>query len=163
MHDDHHCDILLVEDNSDDVFLFIRTARLEAPKMRVFPLTDAAAAQDFLCCVGQFSGRVDSVPPGLIITDLKMPKLAGHEFVKWARQQNFLKKVPVLVLSSSEDANDVSRAYQDGANSYLVKPSSADGYKALVRTIADYWCDNNLLPEGPFVRSPVSCPQAGQR
>lgn len=146
-----------MEDSPDDIFLFMRAARTEAEAqhMRIFPVTSAEIAQEFLCCKGQFEGRVDQAPPGLIVTDIKMPKMNGLEFVHWARSQTFLNKVPIVVMSSSDQPRDVKDAYEFGANCYILKPNVPEEFNEIVRAIAHYWCDHSVLPEGNFVRKPA--------
>lgn len=135
----------------------MRAARteLEAQHMRIFPVTSAEMAQEFLTSTGQFAGRVDTAPPGLIVTDIKMPKMNGLEFILWARAQPFLEKVPIVVMSSSDQPRDVKDAYDYGANSYILKPTVPEEFNQIVRAIAHYWCDQSVLPEGDFVRKPA--------
>src|SRR5579883_202266 len=114
--------VLVAEDSSDDYILFQRAlakANFMSPLQRVENGDEAIA---YLAGEGKFSDRVQFPLPALMLLDLKMPKRGGFEVLEWARQHPVYRKLPVVVLTSSSQYEDVDRAYSLGANSYLVKP-----------------------------------------
>jgi DNA-binding response OmpR family regulator len=143
--------IMLVEDNEDDLFfmkLAMKKAEIDNP---LYVAPDGQHAIEFLARTA--SGKGTSAIPCLIVLDLKLPKVAGHEVLKWIRQQPFLKTVPVIVLSASRDDRDIETAYELGANSYFAKPSDIDGLVEMVKLLRDYWLKHCIPPpvcvEGP--------------
>jgi CheY-like chemotaxis protein len=92
--------------------------------------------------VSYLAGRepyVDRALPMLVLLDLKLPRKSGHEVLEWLRQQPNLKRLPVVVLTASSESSDVNRAYDLGANSYLVKPVTFDALVEMVKTLNLYW------------------------
>ena len=131
--------ILLVEDDENDVWLIeraFRTARLANPLQVV---RDGEAAVEFL--------RAGHPVPELVLLDLKLPRKSGHEVLAWVRSQPGLRRLPVVVLTSSRERLDVNRAYDGGANSYLVKPVAFESLQDLVRTLNVYWIALNEKPD----------------
>ena len=135
--------ILLVEDNKDDVFLMKRaleTARIVNP---VIVVENGQEAMDYLSGAGKFADR-DSYPiPAVIFLDLKLPFLFGHEVLAWIRRQKAFEALIVIVLTSSNEASDLSRCYSLGANSYLVKPPTAEQLEALAKAFKWQWLEYN--------------------
>lgn len=138
--------ILLVEDNEDDVFFFKRAmekAGLQHPLRRV---EDGQQAIDYLRGVGKYADRSQFPLPCLVLLDLKLPRVSGLEVVKWIREQPALQTLVVIILTSSHLDVDVRQAYRLGANSFLVKTSSANQLANMVRLIHEYWLELNLPP-----------------
>ena len=140
--------VLVVEDNSDDV-LFIRRAftkaRLSNP-LRI--VQDGEQAIAYLSGTGDFADRSAHPMPLLILLDLKLPRLSGLEFLEWLRvQQPDLRRISVVVLTSSRESSDVNRAYELGASTYLAKPVSFDGLLELVKQLGTYWMTMAELPQ----------------
>lgn len=133
--------ILLVEDNKDDVFLMkraLQSARFSNP---VVVLETGPEAMDYLSGAGQYADR-DSYPmPAVVFLDLKLPFLYGHEVLAWIRKQRELESLVVIVLTSSNEARDLSRCYSLGANSYLVKPPTAEQLVALAKAFKWRWLE----------------------
>lgn len=133
--------ILLVEDNKDDVFLMkraLQSARFSNP---VVVLETGPEAMDYLSGAGQYADR-DSYPmPAVVFLDLKLPFLYGHEVLAWIRKQRELESLVVIVLTSSNEASDLSRCYSLGANSYLVKPPTAEQLVALAKAFKWRWLE----------------------
>jgi CheY-like chemotaxis protein len=139
--------ILLVEDDPNDQLL-IRRAFARAKLMNPLRLTrDGDEAVDYLAGDGAFADREANPLPALVMLDLKLPRRSGLEVLEWLRSQaGSLGRTPVVVLTSSRENRDVDRAYELGANSYLVKPVGFDGLLEMIRTTGLYW---TVLNEGP--------------
>ena len=97
--------------------------------------------------IGNFSGRKTAPQPRLVLLDLKLPRKSGLEVLDWLRRQPGLKRVAVVVLTSSEERRDVNRAYDLGANSYLTKPVAFQELLEMVRRLNVYWLLTNQRPD----------------
>jgi CheY-like chemotaxis protein len=138
--------ILLIEDDPNDQVL-IRRAFAKAKLMNPLHMVDDGdAAVDYLAGDGQYADRQLHPLPTLILLDLKLPRRSGLEVLEWLRAQPGCRRIPVVVLTSSEDSADIARAYDLGANSYLVKPVDFDGLLELLRTVGLYWMVMNQYP-----------------
>jgi two-component system response regulator len=140
---DHHADILLVEDNPDDVALMLhafKTANLANP---VHVARDGVEALDFIFCTGPHAGRDIQDRPKLILLDLKLPRVDGHEVLRRIKGDPRTAATPVVMLTSSAEERDVMRTYQTGANSYIVKPVDFEQFTESVRDIGKYWLEIN--------------------
>jgi CheY-like chemotaxis protein len=138
--------ILLVEDNPTDVLLIQRAfakARLGNP---VQVVGDGDAVIDYLTGTGTYADRARFPLPILILLDLKLPRRSGLEVLAWLREQETLKRIPVVMLTSSQQRQDVNAAYDIGVNSYLVKPVEFDALFELLRTVNLYWVMFNTKP-----------------
>ncbi len=133
--------ILHVEDNPDDVMLmnlaFTRAGI--AAKLQVVNDGDEAIA-------ALSNGVMDGVPPVCVLLDVKLPRISGLEVLEWIRKQPHLRRLPVILLTSSSQTADINRAYDLGANSFLVKPPDLDSLTQLVKTVAHYWVQTNVRP-----------------
>jgi CheY-like chemotaxis protein len=140
--------ILLAEDYEDDIALLQRAfQRVESNNVQVVRNGDEVI--DYLKGSGPYADR-RSVPwPGLLLIDIKMPRKSGLEVLQWIRHQDVLKRLPVVVLTSSQNIKDVNEAHEMGANSYLVKPTSFPDLVKLIRAFADYWLTVSTLPALP--------------
>ncbi len=138
--------ILLVEDDENDVFFLQRAfkqAKIANPLHRVH---DGEEAITYLCGEAEFADREKYPLPYLLLLDLKMPRKNGFEVIAWVREQPGLKRLPIVVLTSSREDPDINRAYELGANTYLVKPVKFDGLVEMMRTLHLYWL---MLAEKP--------------
>jgi CheY-like chemotaxis protein len=138
--------ILLVEDDQNDVLLIQRAfhkAKLLNPLQVV---QDGEAAEAYLSGTGPYADREQYPFPVLILMDLKIPRKSGFELLAWIRSQPKLKPLPVVILTSSNLPSDIDRAYDAGANSYLVKPVSFDNLITMVKTLGLYWLVLNEKP-----------------
>jgi CheY-like chemotaxis protein len=113
--------ILYAEDNADDVFIFKLAFKRAALPHLFCSVDDGQAAIEWLGGVGDFSDRARFPLPQIIITDIKMPRKNGFDLLQWIRSQNAHAKLPVVVLSSSDEPQDVKRAFELGATTYFVK------------------------------------------
>jgi two-component system response regulator len=132
--------ILLVEDNPDDVELTLRALRRGEVRCRVDVATDGAAAVDYLL------GSSGGVLPAFVLLDLKLPKLSGHEVLERIRRDPRTRLLPVVVLTSSREAEDLERCYALGANSYVRKPVDFDAFLSTARKLGAYWLEVNERP-----------------
>ncbi|MEW6156865.1 MAG: response regulator [Verrucomicrobiota bacterium] len=139
--------LLLVEDNEDDVFLMQRALKEAAVANPLFIVSDGQEALDYLAGQGKFSARATYPLPAVIFLDLKLPYKSGHEVLKWLRQQPEFDSVVVVVLTSSNEPNDVSKSYALGANSYLVKPPTPEQLLDLAKAFKWYWLEYNRFEE----------------
>lgn len=140
---------LLVEDNADDVLLIqraYRKANLPGPTQA---LTNGQQAIEYLAGSGAYADRTRFPLPSVILLDLKLPRTSGLEVLAWMRQPTQhpdIRRIPVVVLTSSRERADVNAAYDRGANSYLVKPVRFDALLEMVRAVDRYWANFNELP-----------------
>lgn len=139
--------VLLVEDNPDDVALFQRAMRKAALDYSLQVVGDGEAAVAYLSGEAQYADRTRYPLPRLVLLDLKLPRKSGHEVLEWLYAQPDLRRLPVVVLTTSRELSDINRAYNNCANSYLVKPFSFDGLIELVRVLHHYWLRLNETPE----------------
>ncbi len=139
--------MLLVEDDPNDILLIQRAFAKASLVNPLKVVRDGEEALSYLAGTGEFADRTRSPLPSLILLDLKLPRKSGLEILQWLRQQPELKHIPVIVLTSSKESSDVARAYELGANSYLVKPVGFEGLLELVKSIGMYWMILNKTPE----------------
>lgn len=141
--------ILLAEDDSNDVLL-IQRAFQKAGLGDVLKVTrDGGQAIDYLGGRGMYADRERFPLPFLLLLDLKMPGTDGFEVLRWVRKEPELKRLLVVVLTSSNLQTDVDRAYDLGANSYLVKPVSFDEMVNMIKRFEIYWTEINRTPSAP--------------
>lgn len=135
--------ILLVEDNPDDVDLTLRALRKSDVRCRVDVVRDGEAALDYLLASGK-------PLPAFVLLDLKLPKVSGHEVLERLRRETRTRLLPVVVLTSSRERQDLERCYSLGANSYVRKPVDFDAFMQAARQLGHYWLDVNesAAPEG---------------
>jgi CheY-like chemotaxis protein len=138
-----HDTVLLVEDNPDDVLLTERAFRRAGLAAELRVVGDGEAARAYLAGEGAYAQRARYPLPVLVLLDLKLPRLNGHELLAWRQGQERLKRLPVVVLTSSGEASDIERAYDLGANSYLTKPVAFESLLELVRALGLYWLVHN--------------------
>lgn len=138
--------ILLVEDNYDDVLLIRRAFRKAkiSPPMSIVANGDEAIA--YLSQEGQYANTESFPVPLLVLLDLKLPRRSGLEVLAWLRQQPKLRRLLVVVLTSSKENSDLAKAYELGVNSYLVKPVNFQDFVSLIELIDAYWFKTNQMP-----------------
>lgn len=138
-------DVLLIDDNQSDIKLTLHVINEENPSRRVHVIRDGEEAMNFI--LGQRQDPAEERPIlGLVLLDLKLPKLNGFEILEALRQQSDFKTLPVVVLSSSNQDRDVNKSYELGANGYVQKPVDFDTFRCVIRRIVAYWLDTNLTP-----------------
>ena len=152
--------ILLAEDDSNDVLLIQRAFQKAGLRNILKVARDGEQAINYLSGKGIYSNREQYPLPFLLLLDLKMPGTDGFEVLEWLRNEPQLKRLLVVVLTSSNLQSDVDRAYELGANSYLVKPVSFDEMVHLIQRFEAYWSEINRTPSSPappeVVRSETS-------
>lgn len=132
-------DILLVEDNPHDAELTLRALRKHNISNCITVIEDGAEALDFLFCKGIYKDRDCQLNPKVVFLDLKLPKLNGLEVLKKIKESDELKKIPVVIVTSSREDPDIKEAYKYGANSYVVKPIDFDQFTEAIKSIGYYW------------------------
>jgi CheY-like chemotaxis protein len=139
--------VMLVEDNVDHAELVIRTLEEHRIANRVRHFLDGQSALDYLFQRGEFQNRTDNVRPHVILLDLRLPRVDGIDVLKTIKEDEHLKTIPVVVLTTSEAEKDVAKAYYNHANSYLVKPVGFDEFKRLMDDLGFYWLSWNTNPD----------------
>jgi CheY-like chemotaxis protein len=138
--------VMLVEDNVDHAELVIRTLEEHRIANRVRHFLDGQSALDYLFHRGEFAGQTNT-RPHVILLDLRLPRVDGIDVLKTIKDDDNLKTIPVVVLTTSEAEKDVARAYYNHANSYLVKPVGFDEFKKLMDDLGFYWLSWNIHPD----------------
>ena len=131
--------ILLIEDNPDDRDLTLRALQRHMVANDIVTVPDGVEALDYLFGEGAYAGRDLSDSPRLILLDLKLPKLSGLEVLSRIRADPRTRSLPVVVLTSSSEDQDIAEAYQRGANSYVRKPVVFGDFAEAVRQLGLYW------------------------
>jgi two-component system, response regulator len=134
--------ILLVEDNDDDVALTLRAMKRTGIEDKVVVARDGGEALEYLFAEGDRRQTRDL--PWLVLLDLRLPRIDGLETLSLLRANNETRLLPVIVLSASNDEQDIAESYRLGANSYLKKPTDFDDLIGLLRTIHVYWTANEI-------------------
>jgi CheY-like chemotaxis protein len=138
--------ILLVEDSQLDIELTLDAFQEAHLKNSVAVARNGQEALDYLLGVGAFADRDQYPLPNLILLDLKLPGVDGFDVLRRIKAEPILKRIPVIILTSSKEEGDRALSYDLGANSYLVKPVSFEGFVRVVRQIDGYWLTLNVAP-----------------
>ncbi len=137
-------ELLLVDDNPMDVILTLDAFNEAKLKNHINVARNGQEALDYLFGRDKFADREIFPVPSLILLDLKMPGIDGFEVLRQIKNAELLKRIPVIILTSSKDEGDRALSYDIGANSYLLKPVSFDGFIDVVKKIDDYWFSLNI-------------------
>lgn len=143
--------ILLVDDNRMDIELSLDAFREAHLSNRIEVAGGGRQALDYLLGAGDYGDRTTYPLPDLILLDLKMPGVDGFEVLRQVKATPLVKRIPVIILTSSHEEGDRAMSYDIGANSYLVKPVSFEGFLNVIRQIEDYWLTLNIAPPLPPV------------
>ena len=141
--------IMVVDDSENDITIIVRAIQRAKMRNRIVSVSDGEEAMAYLEGKGRYADRREHPLPDLVLVDLKMPKVDGFELLAWIRGQPALKRLAVVVLTSSELLLDVSKAYELGANSFLVKPTEFEDLEAMVRTLGSVL--SKAADQGPGV------------
>ncbi len=139
-------EILLVEDDPADAELTLASLHKEGMAGNIEIARDGAEALDFVFCKGAHASRTFEHPPKLILLDLKLPRVSGHDVLRAIKTDERTRAIPVVVLTSSNQDRDLVECYQLGANSYIQKPIDLKKYQDTVRTFGMYWLTVNHMP-----------------
>ena len=138
--------ILLVEDNPDDQELTLRALKQNQIMNEVIVVSDGAEALDYLFCSGKYKDRDQNKLPEVILLDLKLPKIDGLEVLKRIREEERTQLLPVVILTSSIEENDLTNSYKLGCNSYIRKPVDFEKFSEAVKQLGLYWLVLNEPP-----------------
>ncbi len=139
--------ILMVEDSEDDYEATIRAFKRVNLHNPIVWCRSGRDALDYLKQEGAFKKPSNGSRPGLILLDLNMPGLDGRKTLQLVKQDNGLKRIPVIILTTSADERDIESCYQMGANTYVQKPVSFDGLIEAIKRLKAYWFEIALLPK----------------
>lgn len=138
--------VLLAEDEPNDVFLLKHAFEKASVENPLYTVSDGQEAIDYLSGTGKFSDRIQFPFPNLLILDLKMPRKTGLQVLQWLQNDQKLRNLPTIILSSSAHPDDVDKAYLLGANAFIVKPLSVQERTELARMIKCFWLVMNEPP-----------------
>lgn len=139
--------ILYVEDSMLDVELTLEVLKENNIINPVVVTNDGIEALEYLRCEGQFGNRKKG-NPGMILLDLKMPRMDGLEFLDTVKKDDRFRKIPVIMMTSSREEKDLVRGYDLGVNAYVVKPVDFNAFANIVKEIGIFWAIINELPSG---------------
>lgn len=142
----HRTILLVADDDDDDQFLIKEAIEASVCSCQLRFVRDGEELMDYLKHRGQFVDKDDSRPPDLILLDLNMPRKDGREALKDIKIDPSLRRIPIVILTTSDSQEDISLAYELGANSFIIKPSSYDSFAGLVRSVMKYWFEVVRLP-----------------
>ncbi|HSK89411.1 MAG TPA: response regulator [Anaerolineales bacterium] len=138
--------ILLVEDNPDDEVLTLRALKKSKIGNEVVVVRDGVEALDFLFCTGAYADRDPHDMPQLILLDIKLPKVDGLEVLRRIRADERTRLLPVVILTSSKEQQDLIESYKGGANSYIRKPVDFSQFAEAIQELGLYWLVLNQAP-----------------
>jgi two-component system response regulator len=140
---DEKVEILLVEDNPHDAEMTIRSLKKVNLANRLIHLKDGEQALDFIFAKGMFAGRQIENKPKIVLLDIKMPKVDGIEVLRQIKLNDTTKTIPVVIMTSSKEEQDVIISYDLGVNSYVVKPVDFESFANAVSQLGLYWLITN--------------------
>ena len=138
--------LLLVEDDAQDMRLTLRALKRINVVHEVDVVTDGAAALDYLHARNDFAHRNPDALPVFVMLDIRLPRLSGHEVLQPIRNDARTRKLPVVMLTSSDEEHDITRSYDLGANSYVRKPLDPGAFTEAVAQLGLYWMHLNEAP-----------------
>jgi two-component system response regulator len=138
--------ILLVEDSAPDAEMAMDALKETKLANPIVHVEDGVEAMDYLFCRGEFQGRMP-VNPAVVLLDIKMPRMDGLEVLKRMRDDENLKRIPVVILSSSREESDLVHSWDLGVNAYVVKPVDAKQFFQAVQTLGQFWAVLNEFPQ----------------
>jgi len=141
--------ILLVEDNDQDELLIVRSLRKANVANRIEVARDGQQALDYLFCEGEHAGRSGGLPIVMML-DIGLPRLSGLEVLARVREDSRTHLLPVVILTSSDEEQDMLKSYQHGANSFVRKPLDFREFADTVGHLGIYWVATNIAPAPPY-------------
>jgi CheY-like chemotaxis protein len=146
--DNRDFSVLLVEDDLNDIFLVKRAFKMAQVKNPLQIVTDGQEAILYLKAEGKYADRSAYPVPKLIVMDIKMPRKTGFEVLEWVKGDGRpTRRIPIVIVSSSDNPSDINRAYELGANAYMVKPMDYRAVEHLFQSITQYWGLECAKPE----------------
>jgi len=139
--------ILLVEDNQDHAELTLKALQ-NGNSNRVFWVKDGEEALDYLQRKNRWAEATAAPRPGLILLDINLPKVSGHEVLRRIKADEMLRSIPVVMLTTSDRDEEVAATYRAGVNSFVTKPVKFSDFLERIKTVKGYWMATNRLPEG---------------
>jgi CheY-like chemotaxis protein len=139
-------DILLVEDNAQDAEMTMRALKKAANHTRIYWVMDGVEALDFVRCRGAFAGRDRRQDVKLVLLDLKMPRLDGIDVLRDLKADPETKKIPIVIMTSSNSERDITATYELGVNGFVTKPVQVTEFSAVVGEIGIFWLTVNRAP-----------------
>lgn len=139
--------ILIVEDNSDDVELSLLAFKKSNFTNELVVVNDGEKALEYLFCTGQYAAKDPEDRPGIVLLDIKLPKVSGLEVLKKIRSDERTRLIPVVMLTSSMEEQDLCDGYKYGCNSYIRKPVEFNELVEVVRQLGMYWLLLNEVPK----------------
>jgi CheY-like chemotaxis protein len=146
MNDFDDIDILLVEDNASDAEMTMRALKKATFVNRLCWVMDGVEALAFVRCTDDFADRDPRKPPRLILLDLKMPRLDGLDVLRELKADAATRKIPIVVMTSSNQERDITESYQLGVNGFVTKPVQLNDFASAVGKIGMYWLSINQPP-----------------
>ena len=137
--------ILLVEDDHAHAEIVMREFESCGNNYTLKHLDNGRDALNYICSKEQFANTAIYPTPELIILDLQLPEIIGIEVLNKIKNDSELRKIPVIILTSSKDEADIAAAYKDHANSYLIKPSDAQAFSQMLQALINYWLNRNTF------------------
>ncbi|HWY80013.1 MAG TPA: response regulator [Candidatus Sulfotelmatobacter sp.] len=135
----NECDILLIEDNPNDAELTLHALKKNNLANNIFVVKDGEEAIDFIFATGQYTNRNINFPPKVVFLDLKLPKVSGIEVLRKFKSNEKTKTIPVVVVTSSQETQDIQECYTLGVNSYIQKPIEFDNFVKAISEVGLYW------------------------
>ena len=140
-------DVLIVEDNPDDAELTVRELKKHTKPAKFFHVKDGEEALNFIFGTGKYATkRSVSNLPGIVLLDIKMPRVNGIEVLEKIKSDQRTQLMPVVMLTSSNESPDIKRCYDLGANSYIVKPVNFEDFASAIKNVGAYWLILNQNP-----------------
>ncbi|MCU0544420.1 MAG: response regulator [Oscillatoriaceae cyanobacterium Prado104] len=139
--------LLVVEDSNEDFEALQRLLRRSGLASPILRCVNGEQALSFLYRSGSYAAPNDAPRPGLIVLDLNLPKTDGREVLRRVKQDDNLKKIPIVVFTTSNNPRDIEICYEYGVNSYIVKPIDFAQLKRDIQAIVDYWFEVTTLPD----------------
>ena len=140
--------ILLVEDNQDHAELTLKALKNGQGSHTVIWVKDGEEALDYLQRRGRWADETKSPRPGLVLLDVNLPKVGGHEVLRRIKNDEELRSIPVVMLTTTDRAEEVAASYQAGVNSFVTKPVKFSDFVERIKNVKGYWILTNRLPEG---------------
>ncbi|MEI7555973.1 response regulator [Candidatus Chlorohelix sp.] len=145
-----HHSILLIEDSEEDYQTILWVFKKLAVSYPVYRVVDGEEALDFLNHNGKYSSQPRLPPPSIILLDLNLPGTDGRDILYSLKQDEKLKLIPVIVLTTTNSPKDVETCYRNGANSYILKPVNLERFLQMLKILLEYWFETTILL-GDFV------------